>query len=73
MGTLVAGPIGMVIGYKLAAIAAIGTTAMGYATGKVVQKFASPPGLPMIVSASTPLNSNTIKKSAEEDEECSSN
>lgn len=42
------GPIGFVVGYKIAALACIGTGFVGYQTGKVVQKFSNPPGLDMI-------------------------
>lgn len=44
-GMAVAGPLGLFVGYKLAAIAAVGTASAGYFGGKVVQKITSPPTL----------------------------
>ena len=45
VGMAVAGPLGLFIGYKLAAVAAVGTASVGYFGGKAVQKITSPPVL----------------------------
>jgi len=45
VGMAVAGPIGLFLGYKLAAVAAVGTASAGYFGGKVVQKVTNPPVL----------------------------
>lgn len=49
VGTAFAGPIGMVVGFKLAAVAAIGTTAAGYYGGKVAQKMTTPPDITLAI------------------------
>lgn len=35
----------MIVGYKLAAVAAVGTTVAGYYGGKVAQKMTTPPDI----------------------------
>lgn len=52
VGTAFAGPIGMVVGYKLAALAAVGTTMAGYYGGKVAQKMTTPPDITFAIEGS---------------------
>ncbi|KAI1292083.1 Syntaxin-17 [Halotydeus destructor] len=48
VGTAVAGPLGMLVGFKIAAVACIGTAVVGYKTGKVAQNIVNLPTTAMI-------------------------
>jgi uncharacterized protein YcfJ len=45
IGTAVCGPIGMLVGYKVAAVACLGTVTAGYLGGKVVEQKTAPPAI----------------------------
>ena len=42
IGTAIAGPIGMIAGYKVAAVACLGSAAAGYIGGKAVERRTAP-------------------------------
>ena len=45
IGTAMCGPIGMLLGYKIAAVACLGTATAGYLGGKVVERKTAPPAI----------------------------
>ena len=47
IGTAMAGPIGMIAGFKIGALAGLGAATIGYSGGKVVQRYANPPAIEM--------------------------
>lgn len=59
VGGAIAGPIGLMAGYKLAALAALGTASLGYISGKAVQKVTNLPAIqppPVMTSPTTSTN-----------------
>ena len=50
IGSMVAGPVGLLVGYKIAALAGVGAATIGYSTGKVAQRLANPPAIELTLS-----------------------
>lgn len=65
VGGAIAGPIGLMAGYKLATLAALGTASLGYFGGKAVQKVTNPRAIeppPVMISSTSDSNDQQVEK-----------